>query len=60
MTLEETIDKAITAYLSGEVPEKMSAIKPSKFDMKYFDNIENEMFPKEEAMKLPKDLKKKA
>lgn len=55
MTLEETIDKAILAFLSGEVPEKLSAIKPSKYSKKYFDDTEENMFPSESAT----DKKKK-
>ena len=49
MTLEESIDKAIKAYLDGDEPEQMSKLKPSLYNKKYFDDIDEEMFPSEEV-----------
>jgi len=57
MTLEEVLDQAILAYLSGEEPLEINknSDEPFKYTKSYFDDADTRLLPEEE--KVPQDPK---
>lgn len=58
MTLEEALDEAMRQFMSGEGNPEMDKLSPSKFNLKYFDRLSEQLNPSKKESNMDK-LKKR-